>query len=79
MSFQEGCSGRQKADWVQIVDGLIQIWSGVSPPVAYWEPRDCTVALTKCGRNRRDVDGAGRKEPGRARTAFKVLPLFSNC
>lgn len=41
-----------KADWVQIVEGMIQIWSGVSAPVAYWETRDCTVALTKCGRNR---------------------------
>lgn len=52
-----------KAAWVQTVEGMIQIWSGVSAPVAYWETRDCTVARTKCGRNRWDVDGAERENP----------------
>lgn len=69
-----------KADWVQIVEGMIQIWSRDSAPAAYWETRDCMVALTKCGRNGCDAlssdRGSREEKPSRARTVFKVSPYL---
>lgn len=65
-----------KADWIQIVEGMIQIWSRDSAPVAYWETRDCMVVLTKCGRNGCDAlssdRGSREGKPSRAKTVFKV-------
>lgn len=66
-----------KADWVQIVEGMIQIWSGDSAPVAYWETRDCMVALTKCGWNGCDA----REQRGKtqqSKDSVQGLPLFRN-
>lgn len=70
-----------KADWVQIVEGMIQIWSGASAPAAYWETWDCMVARTEQNENCWDAlsscRGSREGKPSRARTVFKVSPYLA--
>lgn len=70
-----------KADWVQIFEGMIQIWSGASAPAAYWETWDCMVAQTEQNENGWDAlsscRGSREGKPSRARTVFKVFPYLA--
>lgn len=65
----------------RMLEGWSRSGAEFSAPAAYWETRDCTVALTKCGRNRWDALFSRRwsreSKPSRVRTVFKVSPYLA--